>query len=86
MSTTLQQKAEVSADAHVKYALGPNPGHEEAFCAREDYIAGYMAGGGSLEQRLAFALKQLRTIIDLASQHKEVYSMTVAKYTVEKLK
>ena len=85
-NVTLQQKAEAIADVHVNYALGPNPGHEEAFCAREDYIAGYIAGAMNFDARLQFAKKQFNAIVELASQYREVYSLAVAKFSKEKLK
>jgi hypothetical protein len=49
--------------------------------AEEDFSAGYVYA----QEELEFAIKQLRAIVELGSPKKELYSVSIARYTLTKL-
>lgn len=78
-----EMAAEAQAELHIKM-LEDTP--EGLAKAKEDYIAGFLEGKKQVEEDRAFILAQLKQIMDLAAQYDEFYSLSVVRYTLERIK
>lgn len=82
----VKEKAENKANTYVKYALGDTPAHDEAFSAKEDYIAGFMDGNEVNEHVLKFCRQQLEFICRTAGEKGEIHSQALIKYVLDRIK
>lgn len=80
---TLELAAEAKARLYIK-GLTDDP--EQLARAKEDYATGYLAGAARNAEVLDFILQQLAAIVDTASNNDEFYSLSIAKYTIERLR
>lgn len=76
----IEKRAEDSAR---QYAVLNQPMTE---LQKEDYMAGYLAAAVNLEIKLEFARKQLRQLLVIAAEQKDVYSVSIIRYALETLK
>lgn len=84
MSIKLQ--AESKANHYVKYALGDAPNPDEAFSAKEDFMAGYMARSDEQDRLLEFCRSQLRFIEHTASVKGQVELHALISYVLDRIK
>lgn len=54
--------------------------------AAEDFQAGFVQAIQVLNAREEFMMRQLEEIIDLAGAYQELYALSIARFTKEKLK
>lgn len=81
-----KKRAQESAERYVYYALGESPSAEEAFTAKEDFMNGFLASEEMNDKVVKFLVKQLQAIMQCASDHQELCSLAVVRYTFEQLK
>lgn len=83
---TLKERAESKANNYVRYALGDTPAPDEAFSAKEDYMAGYMDGIETNGKVLEYTRHQLRFILQEAGEKGEIHAHALVKFLLERLK
>lgn len=55
-------------------------------CAEEDFQAGYIAASKKYEEQFLFMHRQLHQIKELAEQYNEQCSLSIAAYTIERVR
>lgn len=81
--TQLEMGAEAKAELYIKL-LDDTP--ENLAKAKEDFINGYLVGAQRNHEEREFIIRQLMQMIDLGAQYDEFYMLSIARYTLEKLK
>lgn len=80
-----KQLEPMEAKAHAYVAslppVGPVTILDSQHLAFEDFIAGYRAN----QADLAFCIKQLQQLLDVAGRESECYSASIARYTLHAL-
>lgn len=82
---TLKEVAEQKAQNYVKYALGESPHPEEAFTAKEDYVAGFINGTETGDLVLEYCKKQLNYVMNHAQGKGEYETVALLRHVIEKM-
>lgn len=86
MRKELEAVAEESAKTYAEQIYKETGSAVQYECSLEDFFFGYIEGSKQHEKKLAAGIKAAEKLMELAKQHNETYSATLAKHLLEILK